>query len=483
MSGGTAGVKNLRAMFENKNGDQSTSPPSRGRSPNGSISSANSRPVSKVRTSFVAVERPGDASQPSQWGLRKASDVSSMAEAREAAIMEEDSNAPAQNGSALDGPGLGAILKGSPFERGPGEPDPARTPPTPPQKRAPAETHELNGSTSKVASMVGKMQGKPQPAKPIPAPINTQAEATKPKDTPAPATKSPATQKKLQEPPAVATGPAATNGNASMIKPRGGVNKIQGILASARKAKEDRLKMAQEQPGSPNEVKKSTPTAVKPPSVASKPTAASKAHAQQQDSPSTETLLVKSPSASKPSKLPSAAMASTAASAARKDGNGVHEEPKKPGSDRRSTLGHAPRVANVTTKASLAKKSSRASLVNSEERPKSRPSLNYKPADEGFLARMTRPTASSAQKAHSKVEVNSPPRPRHNVARAPNKPGRKSLSLQPGDRHEAGPEDEATGHEPLVEGHVGSAGDEGEPGPAEETTIPSQQAEVPTANA
>ncbi|KAF4507614.1 hypothetical protein G6O67_004093 [Ophiocordyceps sinensis] len=58
-------VRNLRAMFENK-GDKS--PPDRGRSPGVSTSSANPigasgpgspRPLSKVRTNFVAIERDG----------------------------------------------------------------------------------------------------------------------------------------------------------------------------------------------------------------------------------------------------------------------------------------------------------------------------------------------------------------------------------------------------------------------------------------
>ncbi|KFY05974.1 hypothetical protein V492_08209, partial [Pseudogymnoascus sp. VKM F-4246] len=72
-SASSGGVRNLRAMFENKD-DSTTSPPSsqhRGRSPAPSIgnNSASPRPLSKVRTSFVAVERNGQTGI--QWGLRK----------------------------------------------------------------------------------------------------------------------------------------------------------------------------------------------------------------------------------------------------------------------------------------------------------------------------------------------------------------------------------------------------------------------------
>ena len=44
-------------MFEQNN--EATSPPSRGRSPAGSVTSDSARPFSKVRTSFIAVERSG----------------------------------------------------------------------------------------------------------------------------------------------------------------------------------------------------------------------------------------------------------------------------------------------------------------------------------------------------------------------------------------------------------------------------------------
>jgi len=53
----SGGVQGLRAMFEQ--GNSETSPPSRGRSPAGSVTSDSSRPISKVRTSFISVERRG----------------------------------------------------------------------------------------------------------------------------------------------------------------------------------------------------------------------------------------------------------------------------------------------------------------------------------------------------------------------------------------------------------------------------------------
>ena len=58
----SGGVQGLRAMFEQ--GSSDTSPPSRGRSPAGSVTSDSSRPISKVRTSFIPVERSGQQGSP-----------------------------------------------------------------------------------------------------------------------------------------------------------------------------------------------------------------------------------------------------------------------------------------------------------------------------------------------------------------------------------------------------------------------------------
>ncbi|KAL8826891.1 MAG: hypothetical protein Q9191_003514 [Dirinaria sp. TL-2023a] len=65
----SGGVQGLRAMFEQNGID--TSPPSRGRSPADSVTSESSRPISKVRTSFISVERGGQ--QGPGFGLKRMS--------------------------------------------------------------------------------------------------------------------------------------------------------------------------------------------------------------------------------------------------------------------------------------------------------------------------------------------------------------------------------------------------------------------------
>ncbi|KAI9672417.1 MAG: hypothetical protein M1829_004496 [Trizodia sp. TS-e1964] len=72
----SSGVRNLRAMFESGN-DPMSPPPARGRSPVGSEGvtsngSTTPRPLSKVRASFVAVERSGALG--TQLGLRRSNE-------------------------------------------------------------------------------------------------------------------------------------------------------------------------------------------------------------------------------------------------------------------------------------------------------------------------------------------------------------------------------------------------------------------------
>ena len=127
-----------------------------------------------------------------------------------------------------------------------------------------------------------------------------------------------------------------------------------------------------------------------------------------------------------------------------------------------------------------------------EELAKSRTSAVHKPADEGFLARMTRPTASSSQKAHDKVQVNSPPRSRKSDT-ARKSVGRKSLKITLEDYHTAEPPHSSSPHSIRTNGDTSLStprkqateqADEGEPGPAEESEditnpiMQSQQAEI-----
>lgn len=112
--------------------------------------------------------------------------------------------------------------------------------------------------------------------------------------------------------------------------------------------------------------------------------------------------------------------APTASSAARQD-----SQPSKT-----SVSVSKPAVANrpqARAPAASAKPAARSSLASTSSVPKkteSKPGSASKGLDDSFLARMMRPTASSASKVHDKTEVKSPPKRTPSVIRpkAPAKP-------------------------------------------------------------
>jgi hypothetical protein len=432
-------------MFENKAGDPSTSPPSRGRSPSNSVASTSSRPVSKVRASFVAVERSGEQGQ--LWGLRKASDVSSMAEVikeNESSVMDgiplgKSQTTPERKPNG----GLGAILKGSAFVSTPSKEEPNKMDLAMDKQKSPLKPISAdkqnkqptsNGVGARASEAAKKIQEKTQP------------DASKPK---APAQQSVKHQPKPIETKASAPKPdkqSPKTPTSAGVKTRGGVAKIQGVMESAKRASEARelakkSESAKKEPAvkSPTNVTATKDTPKSPAkhmrhsTTATSATATSAAHVQKEPEPPKRATHSSHPgrlpaavtattAASKahdrtepeppkkvvhsnhPAKLPAVVTATTAASKAH-DRSAPDSQFKKPAPRRQSEVHSSKPRLSTTSQASLAKKTSRASLA---ERPKSRASINKH--DESFLARMMRPTESSAQKTHEKIQVSSPPR-------------------------------------------------------------------------
>lgn len=149
--------------------------------------------------------------------------------------------------------------------------------------------------------------------------------------------------------------------------------------------------------------------------------------------PSSPPLKIRPKSPTRPVRLPAAATATTASSAA-KTGEAPPQRPisragtvpaPKPSASSRVQQSGASREAATTGISSLRKSSSRPSLPaanNPTQKPKARTSTASAKAPEGsFLARMMRPTQSSASKTHEKVEhAAHPGKPN------PSKPKRKS---------------------------------------------------------
>lgn len=434
----SAGVRNLRALFENKSSDLSTSPPSRGRSPSNSELSSSSRPVSKVRASFVAVEKPGESGQPPLLGLRKTSDVAKMegvAEKQESppAVTEpvaEEIKAESEmarpgeptharharhiTNTSVEG-GLGSILKGSAFDESTTSRGAA---PTTQDHRSVGkvesalETSDANGDHPGPEIPPGSMAPKAQKSTetqvlshPRPTMIVTET-STRPSQAKSVAEvrnkvtpKSPASAKSPKTP----VTPSTTVSSKPSPKP-GPSAKVEATARIAetpnQKGQETKPQLAKKEP---------------------KATELNGNHAKMQRH--------KSPA--RPVGAPASVTAATAASSTRlstSNTNGlgnkatqtstvrnapVDKKPATAAEERTAAVKRPPRASLASATSTQTKKAPRPSLpahTNGGDVTKSRTSTAGKQPSEDFLARMMRPTASSAQKIHEKVQPKSPPR-------------------------------------------------------------------------
>ena len=475
-----SGVRNIRAMFEAKK--ESTSPPSRGRSPVGSEGggSTSSRPISKVRTSFVAVERSGqmgpqlgqrkmsnsgERGQGAEGGIEPKIDTSNMdPEQKELPktngvhtpepthtttalenVKEEDTpdgvkedfsdkqdievSAPSQQHErSLDGPNaseaadaddLGSVLKGSPFQavsRKTAEGSAAKqaTPNKPLQiestaeKRTPNQSREKSTGTEGASVPKSSKSTKPTPTTPRPLPIRTKQNAEKPSKPSvaapsAEASKSPRTPRTPKSPAQQLSKvssprqPLSKTSSPRQPIPEGGASKPAPTEPSKVPAKKPSISSTKTV--MPNATKSRSPPPTNNAQAARKPVSSSG-----KQEPKLPT---------RPVRLPASATAPTAASAAKVGGAPPPRSPSRASTTAGTSLGRKPSTFNKsrgpptgTTSSHLPTKTSRPSL----ERPKSRTGTAWKASDGGFLARMMRPTASSASKVHEKIEPKSPPR-------------------------------------------------------------------------
>jgi hypothetical protein len=544
-----SGVRNIRALFEAKT--ETTSPPSRGRSPAGSegARSVSSRPISRVRASFIAVERSG------QVGLRKMSDpieggqdgfgatpqkagattadqllnggpgadslvngkpLGGLKEENLAskeslenghtenetttagAVLEEKpaslamgtaaqtgtddgksqpelpvdtaaKSAPALENASED---LGNVLKGSPFQtlQGGG----ADRPPV----QDLTSSVKPSESTGKGTTIPEKDKSKPTAnGKPLlstktkaenkataskPAPISTKPDVQKTQKPGTTRSSSQAAKPAKAITPKTPTTPklqpsSKTSSPRQLIsktsppkqpapnKETSKENKKDTERAPLRKASRTSLapqtsraepKVRPSTAGTAHSSKNAASTAsVKQPSTSAAAPTASHAPKVAPSSPVSAFTKPKPKSPTRPQRLPASATAQTATSAAKLGETTKPRSPsrasttstvlnRKPSALKKDTTTTHTRGAPSAPTPGLKKKVSRPSLpVGAHtDRPKSRTStVGSKAPDDGFLARMMRPTASSASKMHEKMEPKSPPR-----KAAPAKPKRSS---------------------------------------------------------
>ena len=329
-----------------------------------------------------------------------------------AAMLPSDikEEAAVSGGAALDGniSPLGSILKGSPFEQDEtkGEASKVR------ETRAAAEPKQLSEKHAKGPS-TPMSNGKPKEAPAQKAELQSKPEiASHPSAIGNESTAQPAssTKEEPENKPQTSTLPAPPtpeNAPTPSIQPLS--KKISPQPAAPKEPKKEVLKDAKKT----NIEKPSRPSVAKAHAAASKPAPKPGMKAGPTSPPSFTKPRPKSPT--RPVRLPSSATAPTAASAAKLDA--------APSATAKS------RDRVPSNPASLRQKPARTSLPAGskpvekiKDKAKSRLSTASSKASEGsFLDRMMRPTQSSSQKTHEKVEAKTPPKKANGV-----RPKRKS---------------------------------------------------------
>jgi hypothetical protein len=497
-------VNNLRALFEqNKN---PASPPSRDRSPAGpeAVKGNDSRPVSKVRTNFIAVKRSGpmatavgvngvtddenyklgqNGGNEFSLGVNGAVEESLKVNGTEtlpplamknSEVKVDEGKEPDQpklvGASSLDQPqtqfssNAGANKTGSSAKPGarkvnadsPKAADNSET------SKSSDQPQDLD-ATLKGAPLENEAQGNPE-ALGSHATTNPESESSpkqnalstpsfpggQPKNRSGPKTSSPPkAEGGSSRPPAINTkrgGPpepaktSATSPTHSKKSPRTPgspevasrqplpktISPRQSIpaKASSNAGKDTKKAAVPKQPQAPAPAKGLAVTATKP--RQGKPSS-------KKAGPSSPPLKIRPKSPTRPVRLPAGATATTTSSAA-KTGEAPTQRPisrtgtvaaPKPSVPNRVQQSGASRDGATTGISSLRKSSSRPSLpaaTNPTRKPKARTSTASAKAPEGsFLARMMRPTQSSASKTHEKIDHAAHPGKPY-----PSKPKRKS---------------------------------------------------------
>ncbi|KAI4131467.1 MAG: hypothetical protein LQ338_001209 [Usnochroma carphineum] len=321
---------------------------------------------------------------------------------------------------------LGELLKGSEFEpeqemssksASPKKPTPSSNPSTPNKTRTPKKSTPGQPKAASTPKINGSPRLKSGTSRPSPLENSGKASAAEPAEKPAPDREnSPIPRKTPISPAATKTPtkqpPEKTASPKQTVEPNNTTQAPGGDRKKAVTSRNSPRPSPGAKPAHPPASKLSKPAS----SVASNLPKSPKV-----TSPSTTKPRPKSPT--RPVRLPGAATASTAASAA-KTGNTAPSEPSSraslSGPKRSSTLNKPtatkapPKVAQPNASGPR-NRAPRSSLRVSTADPKPKPrtsTASTKAADGDFLARMMRPTQSSASKTHEKVEQKTPPKKR-----------------------------------------------------------------------
>ena len=503
MSGRSASsVRELLGKFEENSQRQRVSPPSRGRSPVGS-ESAGSRPLSKVRTSFVAVERSGqmapslrklsnnferdlggdgqvdpeirtnngepaipmanvngvshppgkDTTSPLAKG--KEEDTENRTKAARNTTTETPGTAGCSNTAAIDSDkpvsaatddsvtllsadpkdekimseggaslkkqtSLGDLLKGHAFdEEASSTPETTQT--LAPKVQESAKPSDLP-STPKARFTDLKVNG----GQPVEANTTSPASAASANVTSTYTSAAPA----KKDTSAISSAPTAASATDASTSPKS-PKPPQGLTTSSKQqssrtalpkqtiATKPTNKITENHSKQGPAQRSSRPSAIsKPPTsattISSHVSAQTYTSSNKKTGPTSPLAKAQPKSPTRPVRLPASLTAPTAASVAKLGAAPPTHSPNHTSSTITSKSSAASKDRKPAVTSQVRPKASRTSLPASAAappKPKARASIaGSKPADGGFLARMMRPTQSSASKTHDKIEPKTPPK-------------------------------------------------------------------------
>ncbi|CAP60335.1 uncharacterized protein PODANS_1_6350 [Podospora anserina S mat+] len=415
-------VKNLRAMFEQKG---ENSPPDRGRSPGVPfVSGAESpRPLAKVRTSFIAIEKDGrmgltrEGSQDSVPGIRKLSGGSS--EMTTPTAGKEISN-PFEKFERLTSTPK-TFLRDQPIVESPQakaeektatspvkEVNVAQTPTAPIVKKEEVKTPEpaLDGTAEKTVTPAPKPETK-EPVNETSGANEEKKETTATKEATKPTTTTITPQSTVKPMTTSSTGKLDVKSAKSPVTtkpPKSPALRPQPNLAAPKQTPERKVSHTE---------KTMTPKAATPAAKASAPSSVKKPPPLHASPAATGFVKPKVKSPTRPVKLPPGLTTHTAASGSKVHGDSAQHASSLARSASRTSM------SGTTSKAAPGKTLKRQSSTVGRSRPsigppppqpaKDHAPKKEKPVDESFLARMMRPTQASANKVTQKVPI-SPPR-------------------------------------------------------------------------
>ncbi|QKX53759.1 uncharacterized protein TRUGW13939_00839 [Talaromyces rugulosus] len=391
----SGGVRSLLAKFENSNSSNNNennannnsdiSPPSRGRPSGDSDDNASNRPLSKVRASFVSVERNGQGS-PTPGLLRRTDSYGTDKDwSQRSATVSPSTQLETASITSLGTSPQKIRTPLASFPRNEAS-EASESRPVPAVKEAPKPSTAPKADTAK--PLGHKTTTKPAD-KPVDSATNKHLAPTR-------------TIKKSASAVAISKDASTTNPTAKPVSTK---EKKPPVPTSRTTTASSRTTAQLDKPAA------TRPTAARNAAIAPRP---ERANTPSRDTARTSTAQA-SPrtkaatrSPTRPVRLPASLVTPTAASSA-KTGSLAR-------SQSHANLKSSPKIASPKTlsrkPSTLRPDVSRLAAHAIPDRPKSRVSNTSSRSgqEDGFLARMMRPTASSASKTQDRVEPRSPPK-------------------------------------------------------------------------